>query len=116
VQANIKRSREQSPIHISVREEGAPIVKKIAGTVIVGLLEFLFVVAVFALSFIISMNFFPDGTGGHTGLFLTYLVVMITACIAGLTLGSYLSKKFCEKYPNSIEKFKQYVSCEENQL
>lgn len=116
VQANIKRSREQSSIHVSVHEEGAPVAKKITGMVIVGLLEFLFVATVFMLSLLISLSFFPGGTGGHGGLLLTYLVVMTTVCIAGLTLGSYLSKKFCEKYPEGIEKFKRYFSFEEKQV
>lgn len=111
VQANMERVRE--------RQKGAssmplPTTRKIAGTVVVGLLEVLFVAFVFLTSLVISINFFPDITEGQSGHVLTYLIVMLTAYAALTTVGAYLSKKFREKYPRSAAILKQYYDPEKN--
>lgn len=77
--------------------------RKIPGAILVGFLEFLFAIGIFVVSFLISMNFFPDIADGKTVRLSTYFIVMMTTFVAGLTLGSYISRKFRERYPKAFE-------------
>ncbi len=101
VKANIEHSRTNRNLS-GIHTRSIPVARKIAGTIIIGLLEAFFVMMIFIASLIISMNFFPDMTDGQTGRISTYLIVMTTTFAAGLTIGLYISKKFREKYPNGI--------------
>jgi hypothetical protein len=113
VQANIERSRDETSVHVSVHDENKPVLQKIAGAVLIGLMEFLFITFVFTLSLLISINFLPALGDDHSGSLFSYFIVMATACIAGLVGGSFLSKKLCEKYPNPIAKMKSFLYLEE---
>lgn len=113
VQTNINRVRKETPVHISVHGEDAPKTRRIAGAIIIGFLELLFVSAVFVVSLIISINFLPNIDGNRPGSLFTYCIVMATTFVAGLVGGAYFSKKFCEKFPNFVAKFKEYLCFEE---
>ncbi len=113
VRLNIERSRQETSIHVPVQDETPRSARQIAGTVVIGFLEFLFVIIVFFVSLIISMNFLPGFTDNRSGSLFSYFIVMMTACIAGLIGGSYLSRKFCEKYPEKVTAFKRLLCLEE---
>lgn len=110
VQKSIDQSRAHSTSAI-LHKTNAAIPQRITGAIVIGLLEFLLVVMVFTASTMLSMNFFPDGSS-QSDSFLTYFIIMTTACVAGLSGGSYLSRKFCEKYPEKIAAFKRSFNCE----
>lgn len=107
VKSNIEQSRMSHTLS-ETHTEGTVASRRISGTILVGLLESLFVISVFVISFIISMNFFPDIADGRTSRVSTYFIVMITTFAAGLTIGSSISNKFRRKYPRGIEILKQY--------
>lgn len=111
VQKNIDQSRVHSGTNVSHKTTvTAP--QHITGAIVIGLLECLLVAMVFTVSLMLSMNFFPDSSNGQPGSLLAYFIIMTTACVAGLSGGSYLSRKFCEKYPEKVAAFKRSFNCE----
>lgn len=67
------------------------------GMVVVGVLGAFLLLVVFIASFVISVNFFPDSADSKTSVF-TYLIVMTTACVAGLSGLSYLLNRLSSRY------------------
>ena len=100
--------------HVRMREKSAlrskalsPTSGRIAGAVVIGLLEFLLVIAVFALSFFISINFLPSFSK-QGGSLSTYFIVMGTACIAGLTGISFFAQTIRKRYPDKVRLLEKY--------